>query len=94
MARFLRRRVTLCPPCAGAAFQRYTGHLCDVLYSCNTYEGKSTAPSFLQNKEGTALHLLECRVCLKRRTLPARYHAALARMHVPATDRHIIRSRR
>ncbi|MFE0336006.1 endonuclease domain-containing protein [Streptomyces sp. NPDC058955] len=77
--------ITLCPPCSGATFQRYTGHLRGVLYesprrrrtradeylcrmcaetrasvwdhchdhgyvrgplcaSCNTYEGKSTAP--------------------------------------------------
>ncbi|MGW2777317.1 endonuclease VII domain-containing protein [Streptomyces olivaceoviridis] len=127
--------VTLCPPCSGATFQRYTGHLRGVLYesartrstradgylcrlcsearaaawdhchdhghvrgplcgSCNTYEGKSLPPSFLTNQEGAALHLLECRGCLERRTLPARYHAALARMHVEATERHIIRSRR
>ncbi|MFF4180986.1 endonuclease domain-containing protein [Streptomyces sp. NPDC001750] len=127
--------VTLCPPCAGAAFQRYTGHLRGVLYesartrstradgylcrlcaesraaawdhchdhgyirgplcdSCNTYEGKSTAHSFLQDKEGAALHLLECRSCLDRRTLPARYHAALARMHVEATERHTVHTRR
>ncbi|WP_331730256.1 endonuclease domain-containing protein [Streptomyces sp. NBC_01174] len=127
--------VTLCPPCSGATFQRYTGHLRGVLYesartrsnradgylcrlcsesraavwdhchdhglvrgplcgSCNTYEGKSTAYSFLQNKEGAALHLLECRGCLERRTLPARYHCALARMHVEATERHSIRTRR
>lgn len=127
--------VTLCPPCSGATFQRYTGHLRGVLYesaptrstradgylcrlcsesraavwdhchdhglvrgplcgSCNTYEGKSTAHSFLQNKEGAALHLLECRGCLERRTLPARYHAALARIHVEETERHIIRTRR
>ncbi|WP_327191116.1 endonuclease domain-containing protein [Streptomyces xinghaiensis] len=127
--------VTLCPPCSGATFQRYTGHLSGVLYksartrstradgylcrlctdaraavwdhchdhghvrgplcgSCNTYEGKSTAHSFLQDQEGAALHLLECRGCLERRTLPARYHAALARMHVEATERHMIRTRR
>ncbi|WP_327372275.1 endonuclease domain-containing protein [Streptomyces sp. NBC_01217] len=127
--------VTLCPPCSGSTFQRYTGHLRGVLYesartrstradgylcrmcaesrasvwdhchdhgyvrgplcgSCNTYEGKSSAHSFLRDKEGSALHLLECRGCLERRTLPARYHAALARMHVEATERHVIRSRR
>ncbi|GAA3311740.1 hypothetical protein GCM10020295_82100 [Streptomyces cinereospinus] len=49
------------------------GPLCG---SSNTYEGKSTAHSFLRNKAGAALHLLECRGCLERRTLPARYHAA------------------
>ncbi|MFB9462751.1 endonuclease domain-containing protein [Streptomyces cinereospinus] len=67
------------------------GPLCG---SSNTYEGKSTAHSFLRNKAGAALHLLECRGCLERRTLPARYHAAPARMHVEATQRHIIRTRR
>ncbi|WP_086670374.1 endonuclease domain-containing protein [Streptomyces albovinaceus] len=126
--------LTLCPPCAGATFQKYAGHLRGVLYesartrsiradeylcrlcadaraavwdhchdhgfvrgplcgSCNTYEGKSTARSFLQDKEGAALHLLECRGCLERRTLPARYHAAVARMHLEATERHRVRSR-
>ncbi|MFJ6053603.1 endonuclease domain-containing protein [Streptomyces sp. NPDC092307] len=127
--------VTLCPPCSGATFQRYTGHLHGVLYasartrstradgylcrmcaetrasvwdhchdhgyvrgplcaSCNTFEGKSSAHSFLRDKEGSALHLLECRGCLERRTLPGRYHAALAQMHLEATERHVIRSRR
>ncbi|WP_405827504.1 endonuclease domain-containing protein [Streptomyces sp. NBC_00105] len=127
--------VTLCPPCSGATFQQYTGHLHGVLYasartrstradgylcrmsaetrasvwdhchdhgyvpgplcaSGNTYEGKSSAHSFLRDQEGSALHLLQCRGCLERRTLPARYHAALARMHLKATERHSIRSRR
>ncbi|MCX4444841.1 endonuclease VII domain-containing protein [Streptomyces sp. NBC_01789] len=127
--------VTLCPPCSGATFQRYTGHLRGVLYgsartqrtradgylcrlcsesraavwdhchdhglvrgplcgSCNTYEGKSTPQSFLHNKEGAALHLLECRGCREQRTLPARYHAAFAQMYVEAAERHIIRARR
>ncbi|MFC9343908.1 hypothetical protein ACFT0G_32255 [Streptomyces sp. NPDC057020] len=54
----------------------------------------STAHSFLQDKEGAALRLLECRGGLERHTLPARYRAALARMHVEATERHIIRARR
>lgn len=62
--------------------------------SCNTFEGKSSAHSFLRDKEGSALHLLECRSCLERRTLPGRYHAALARMHLEATERHVICSRR
>ncbi|MCX5151626.1 endonuclease VII domain-containing protein [Streptomyces sp. NBC_00320] len=62
--------------------------------SCNTFEGKSSAHSFLRDKEGSALHLLGCRGCLEQRTLPRRYHAALARMHLEATERHVIRSRR
>ncbi|GEB60070.1 endonuclease domain-containing protein [Streptomyces gardneri] len=126
---------TLCPPCSGATFQRYTGRLRGVQYessrtrgtraddylcrlcaetraaawdhchdhgyvrgplcgSCNTYEGKSTPQSFLQDHEGAALHLLECLGCLDRRTLPARYHAAIAQMQVEATERHRISSRR
>ncbi|MFE1876814.1 hypothetical protein ACFW9N_39170 [Streptomyces sp. NPDC059496] len=62
--------------------------------SCNTYEGKSTAHSFLRDQGGSVLHLLKCRGCLERRTLPGRYHAALARMHLEATERHVILSRR
>ncbi|MEU7730415.1 hypothetical protein AB0B78_35180 [Streptomyces sp. NPDC040724] len=62
--------------------------------SCNTFEGKSSAHSFLRDKESSALHLLECRGCLEQRTLPSRYHAALARIHLEATERHVIRSRR
>ncbi|WP_406364400.1 hypothetical protein [Streptomyces sp. NBC_01579] len=53
-----------------------------------------TPQSFLRDREGAALHLLECRSCLERRTLPARYHVALALMNVEATERHIIRARR
>ncbi|WP_345943588.1 endonuclease domain-containing protein [Streptomyces sp. SID8352] len=67
------------------------GPLCG---NCNTREGMSTPQSFLQNKEGAALPLPEYRGLLERRTLPARYYAALPRMHVEATERHIIRSRR
>lgn len=127
--------VTLCPPCSGAAFQRYTGHLRRVLYdsprvrgtraddylcrlcsetraaawdhchdhgflrgplcgSCNTFEGKSHPRSFLEDKEGAALHLLECRGCLERRTLPGRYHVAIVEKHLEATERHRHRGRR
>ncbi|MFD0007133.1 endonuclease domain-containing protein [Streptomyces sp. NPDC127178] len=126
--------VTLCPPCAGATFQRYTGHLRGVLYdsprvrrtraddylcrmcaqtraaawdhchahglvrgplcgSCNTLEGKSSPHSFLE-QEGTVQHLLECSGCLERRTLPGRYHVAIAQKHLEATERHRHRSRR
>ncbi|MFD3467985.1 endonuclease domain-containing protein [Streptomyces sp. NPDC058682] len=67
------------------------GPLCT---SCNTYQGKSTAHSFLPDKEGSVLRLLGCRGCLEGRTLPVRYHAALARMHLEARERHVIRSRR
>ncbi|GHA71143.1 hypothetical protein GCM10010372_82730 [Streptomyces tauricus] len=127
--------VTLCPPCSGAAFQRYTGHLRGVLYdsprvrgiradsylcrlcaetrasvwdhchdhgflrgplcgSCNTFEGKSSPHSFLEGKEGAVLHLLECRGCLERRTLPGRYYVAIAQKHLEATEYHHHRSRR
>ncbi|MDX3781427.1 endonuclease domain-containing protein [Streptomyces europaeiscabiei] len=126
---------TLCPPCSGAAFQRYAGHLCGVLYdsprvrgtragdylcrlcaetraaawdhchdhgfvrgplcgSCNTFEGKSSPRSFLGDKEGAVLHLLECRGCLERRTLPGRYHVAIAQKHLEATEHHRHRGRR
>lgn len=127
--------VTLCPPCSGAAFQRYTAHLRGVLYdsprvrstraddylcclcsetraaawdhchdhgllrgplcgSCNTFEGKSSPRYFLEGKEGAALHLLECRGCLERRTLPGRYHVAIAQERLEATEHHRHRSRR
>ncbi|MFJ1610408.1 endonuclease domain-containing protein [Streptomyces sp. NPDC088253] len=127
--------VTLCPPCSGAAFQRYTGHLRGVLYdsprvrstraddylcrlcavtraaawdhchdhgylrgplcgSCNTFEGKTFPRNFLEAKEGAVLHLLECRDCLDRRTLPGRYHVAIIQKHLEATERHRIHSRR
>ncbi|MFF3710339.1 endonuclease domain-containing protein [Streptomyces phaeochromogenes] len=127
--------VTLCPPCSGAAFQQYTGHLRGVLYdsprvrgtraddylcrlcaetraaawdhchdhgflrgplcgSCNTLEGKSSPRSFLERQEGAVLHLLECRDCLERRTLPGRYHLGIAQKHLEATERHRHRSRR
>ncbi|KFG10875.1 endonuclease domain-containing protein [Streptomyces scabiei] len=127
--------VTLCPPCSGAAFQRYTGHLRGVLYdtprvrgtraddylcrlcaetraaawdhchdhgflrgplcgSCNTFEGKSSPRYFLDDKEGAALHLLECRGCLERRTLPVRYHVAIVHKHLEATEGHRRRGRR
>jgi hypothetical protein len=126
--------VTLCPPCSGATFQRYTGHLRGVLYdsrrmrgiraddylcrlcaatraaawdhchdhgylrgplcgSCNTFEGKSTPRHFLEDKEGAALHLLECRGCLEGRTLPGRYHVGIAHKHLETTERHRHRSR-
>ncbi|MGW9400631.1 endonuclease domain-containing protein [Streptomyces sp. NPDC055642] len=126
--------VTLCPPCSGATFQRYTGHLRGVLYdsrrmrgiraddylcrlcaetraaawdhchdhgylrgplcgSCNTFEGKSTPRHFLEEKEGAALHLLECRGCIEGRTLPGRYHIGIAQKHLEATERHRHRSR-
>ncbi|MFD5378322.1 endonuclease domain-containing protein [Streptomyces griseoincarnatus] len=127
--------VTLCPPCSGAAFQRYTGHLRGVLYdsprvrgtraddylcrlcaetraaawdhchdhgylrgplcgSCNTFEGKSFPGAFLERQEGAVLHLLECRGCLVRRTLPGRYHVAIVQRHLEATERHRHRGRR
>ncbi|MDQ0577883.1 endonuclease domain-containing protein [Streptomyces rishiriensis] len=127
--------VTLCPPCSGAAFQRYGGHLRGVLYesprvrgtraddylcclcaetraavwdhchdhgflrgplcgSCNTFEGKSLPRYFLEGKEGAALHLLECRGCLERRTLPGRYHVAIVQKRLEATEHHRHRGRR
>lgn len=46
------------------------GPLCG---SCNAFEGKSHPRYFLEDKEGAALHLLECSGCLERRTLPGRY---------------------
>ncbi|MFD5079551.1 endonuclease domain-containing protein [Streptomyces sp. NPDC058371] len=127
--------VTLCPPCSGAAFQRYTGHLGGVLYdsprvrgtraddylcrlcaeiraaawdhchdhgflrgplcgSCNTFEGKSHPRNFLEDREGAALHLLECRGCLDRRTLPRRYHVAIVQKYLEGTEHHRHRGRR
>ncbi|MDX2631808.1 endonuclease domain-containing protein [Streptomyces scabiei] len=126
--------ITLCPPCSGATFQRYIGHLRGVLYdsrrmrgiraddylcrlcaetraaawdhchdhgylrgplcgSCNTFEGKSAPRHFLEDKEGAALHLLECRGCLEARTLPGRYHVAIVQKHLETTERHRHRSR-
>ncbi|MFF5139998.1 endonuclease domain-containing protein [Streptomyces sp. NPDC013157] len=127
--------VTLCPPCSGAAFQRYTGRLDGVLYdsprvrgtraadylcllcaetraaawdhchdhdylrgplcgSCNTFEGKTSPRNFLEDKEEAVLHLLKCRGCLERRTLPGRYHIAIVQKHLEATEHHRLRSRR
>ncbi|SOR78175.1 MULTISPECIES: hypothetical protein [Streptomyces] len=34
------------------------------------------------------LHLLECRGCLERRSLPGRYHVAIVQKHLEATERH------
>lgn len=120
--------VTRCPPCSGAAFQLYTGHLrgveCEKVRrrgtqaddylcrlckasqasawdhchehghvrgplcgSCNTREGKATPYLFLQ-LEGGALHLLECRGCLEKRTLPRRFHLDVVRAHLEQTERH------
>ncbi|MFB8443617.1 endonuclease domain-containing protein [Streptomyces niveus] len=120
--------VTMCPPCSGAAFQPYTGHLRGVQYGsarrastraddylcrlcrakqasvwdhchehghvrgplcagCNTFEGKGTPQFFLQ-REGAALHLLECRGCLEQRTLPNRFHLGVVRAHLEQTERH------
>ncbi|MCD9880431.1 endonuclease domain-containing protein [Streptomyces guryensis] len=61
------------------------GPLCG---SCNTFEGKSTPRNLLEEKEGAALHLLECRGCPEGRTLPGRYHVGLVQKHLEATERH------
>ncbi|MFI2241233.1 endonuclease domain-containing protein [Streptomyces chrestomyceticus] len=120
--------VTRCPPCSGATFRAYTGHLRGIQYdsrrrssaradeylcrlcqatqasgwdhchehgyvrgplcgSCNTFEGKGHPHTFLQ-EEGSTLHLLECRECLDRQTLPRRYHSAVARAHLEQNERH------
>lgn len=61
--------------------------------SCNTFEGKTTPLHFLKDKEGAALHLLECRGRLQGRTLPGRYHMSLVQKHLEATERHRHRHR-
>ncbi|WP_043271977.1 endonuclease domain-containing protein [Streptomyces sp. CT34] len=53
--------------------------------SCNTFEGKGVR--FLL-REGSVLHLLECRGCLEQKTLPRRFRIAVIREHVEATERH------
>ncbi|MEE1797276.1 endonuclease domain-containing protein [Streptomyces sp. JV176] len=120
---------TLCPPCTGAVFRPYEGHLRGIAYDsarrrgtpaddylcrlcrntraigwdhchdhgfvrgplcaqCNTCEGSSRSRSFLRDREGAAQHLLECRGCRDQRTLPRRYHPAVAAEHLESTERH------
>lgn len=61
--------------------------------SCNTFEGKSTPRHFLEDKEGAALHLLECRGCPEGQTPPGRYHVGIVQKHLEASERHRHRSR-
>ncbi|GHE26054.1 endonuclease domain-containing protein [Streptomyces hydrogenans] len=120
--------VTMCPPCSGAEFTAYTGHLRGVPYgqmrarklraddylcrlcqssrasvwdhchghdlvrgpvcaSCNTFEGKGL-PELLLRREEVVAHLLECSRCREERTLPPRFHAAVAGLHLEAEARH------
>ncbi|MFD5110559.1 endonuclease domain-containing protein [Streptomyces cinereoruber] len=120
--------VTMCPPCSGAEFTAYPGHLRGVAYgqmrarklraddylcrlcqssrasvwdhchehdlvrgpvcaSCNTIEGMGT-PAYLLRREEVVEHLLECGRCRSERTLPARFHAAVAQLHLEAEVRH------
>ncbi|MFE0778107.1 endonuclease domain-containing protein [Streptomyces sp. NPDC058861] len=120
--------VTMCPPCSGAEFTPYTGHLRGVAYgqmrarklraddylcrvcqssrasvwdhchehdpvrspvcaSCNTIEGMGT-PEHLLRREEVVAHLLECGRCRSERTLPPRFHAAVAQLHLEAEARH------
>ncbi|MEV7282647.1 endonuclease domain-containing protein [Streptomyces sp. NPDC093111] len=120
--------VTMCPPCSGAEFTAYTGHLRGVPYgqmrarklraddylcrlcqssrasvwdhchghdlvrgpvcaSCNTLEGKGI-PELLLRREEVVAHLLECSRCREERTLPLRFHAAVAGFHLEAEARH------
>lgn len=120
--------VTMCPPCSGAEFTAYTGHLRGVPYgqmrvrklraddylcrlcqssrasvwdhchehdlvrgpvcaSCNTFEGKGL-PELLLRREEVVAHLLECTRCCRERTLPLRFHAAVAQAHLKAEARH------
>lgn len=73
---------------------RADDYLCPLCGRCNTFEGKSSPRNFLEDKQGAVLHLLECRGCLERRTLPGRYHLAVIRKHLEATEHHCFRSRR
>ncbi|MFE7650198.1 endonuclease domain-containing protein [Streptomyces phaeoluteigriseus] len=120
--------VTMCPPCSGAEFIAYTGHLRGVPYgqmrarklraddylcrlcqssrasvwdhchdhdlvrgpvcaSCNTFEGKGI-PEYLLQREEVVAHLLECTRCRGERTLPSRFHAAVAQAYLEAEARH------
>ncbi|MFH9677330.1 hypothetical protein ACH4L5_34355 [Streptomyces sp. NPDC017405] len=80
--------VTMCPPCSGAEFTAYTGHLRGpVCASCNTFEGKGI-PELLLRREEVVAHLLECSRCRGERTLPPRFHAAVAGFHLEAEARH------
>lgn len=56
-----------------------------VCASCNTYEGKSIG--FLE-RDGGALHLLECRGCREQHTLPNKFHPVIAAAHLQNTERH------
>ncbi|WP_043267256.1 endonuclease domain-containing protein [Streptomyces sp. CT34] len=53
--------------------------------SCNTFEGKGVR--FLR-REGSVLHLLECRACLEQQTLPRRFRIDVIRNHLEETERH------
>ncbi|MFF4741304.1 endonuclease domain-containing protein [Streptomyces sp. NPDC001262] len=53
--------------------------------SCNTFEGKGVR--FLE-REGSILHLLECRGCRDQQTLPQRFRTDIIRDHLERTQRH------
>ncbi|MFD0287682.1 endonuclease domain-containing protein [Streptomyces lutosisoli] len=56
-----------------------------VCASCNTFEGKGVA--FLR-RNGSVQHLLGCRGCRERRTLPRRFHLEVALDHLEEVERH------
>ncbi|MEU6621891.1 endonuclease domain-containing protein [Streptomyces litmocidini] len=58
-----------------------------VCAGCNTLEGTGVPISLLQQPE-VVEHLLECTRCRKERTLPPRFHAAVAQAHLEAEARH------
>ncbi|WP_226651551.1 endonuclease domain-containing protein [Streptomyces hydrogenans] len=58
-----------------------------VCASCNTFEGKGL-PELLLRREEVVAHLLECSRCREERTLPPRFHAAVAGLHLEAEARH------
>ncbi|MER7914497.1 endonuclease domain-containing protein [Streptomyces sp. NPDC096068] len=58
-----------------------------VCASCNTFEGKGV-PEHLLRREEIVEYLLECGRCCRERTLPARFHAAVAQLHLEAEARH------